>query len=225
MSWQQTFSLVMRSNITALREKLEDPERMLHQLIIDMEEEHERVRASVAGAIADELLLEKQAAAARADAQVWLERAGDALRRDDEETSRSALEEKSNYVARAESLEVEHAKQKKQTAELQRAVVDLADKLRQARQRQTLLVARMARADSQQKIHQALGRIESKSAYSQFQRLEDRVDRAEAMSQAYDRLDGKDAKAEELKRKFEADERKAKVEKELGELKARLGKG
>jgi len=48
-------TLVMRSSITALREKLEDPERMLHQLILDMDEELCKVRSSVAEAIADEV--------------------------------------------------------------------------------------------------------------------------------------------------------------------------
>ncbi len=52
MQWLDTFSLVIRSSITTLREKVQDPERMLHQLIVDMEEEMERVRESVAGALA-----------------------------------------------------------------------------------------------------------------------------------------------------------------------------
>ena len=51
MNWINNFSLVMRSSITTLREKFEDPERMLHQLIVDMDEELESVRESVAEAI------------------------------------------------------------------------------------------------------------------------------------------------------------------------------
>ena len=54
-TWIESFSLVMRSNVTALREKVEDPERLLHQLLIDMEEEQHRVREAVAAAIADEI--------------------------------------------------------------------------------------------------------------------------------------------------------------------------
>ena len=55
MGWFRNFSLVMRSSVTTLREKFENPERMINQLVIDMEEELERVRASVAEAIADEI--------------------------------------------------------------------------------------------------------------------------------------------------------------------------
>ena len=57
MSWLEQFTLVMRSNMTLLRERFEDPERMLHQLLIDMEEELENVRAGVAEALADEIQL------------------------------------------------------------------------------------------------------------------------------------------------------------------------
>ena len=60
MKWLESFTLVMKSSITTLRERIEDPERMLHQLICDMEEELYRVRESVAGAIADEILLKRK---------------------------------------------------------------------------------------------------------------------------------------------------------------------
>ena len=73
MAWLNSFTLIMRSNITTLREKFEDPERMLHQLIIDMDEELVSVRESVAGAIADEILLGKKAAQARDEAKQWME--------------------------------------------------------------------------------------------------------------------------------------------------------
>ena len=71
MGWLTQFSLVMRSNITTIREKFEDPERMLHQLLIDMEEELEKVRNSVAGAIADEIQLGKKVEQARSEAERW----------------------------------------------------------------------------------------------------------------------------------------------------------
>ena len=59
MKWLDSFTFVMKSSITTLREKIEDPERMLHQLICDMEEELVTVRESVAAAIADEIQLSK----------------------------------------------------------------------------------------------------------------------------------------------------------------------
>ena len=93
MQWLNQFTFVMKSSITALREKIEDPERMLHQLIIDMEEEQESVRRSVAEAIADEIQLGKQVDREREAAKEWLDRATKALKRGDETTSKAALEQ------------------------------------------------------------------------------------------------------------------------------------
>src|SRR5262245_36619274 len=125
MKWFDSFSLVMRSSITALREQVQDPERMIHQLVIDMEEEQARVRASGAGAIADEVLLRKKVEAAREESKQWMDRASSALRRGDESASKAALEQRILAEQRADSLDAEFAKQKDQTAKLQQSVRDL----------------------------------------------------------------------------------------------------
>lgn len=222
MKWLSNFTFFMRSNVTALRESFENPERMVHQLIIDMEEELVRIRASVAGAIADEILLRKRAAAARDETKQWMDRATQSLKRGDETNAKAALEHKVLAEKRAESLDEEHRKQKEQTAKLQSAVTELDDKIRQARQKQTLLLARLMRAESSRKIDAALNQATSRSAFAQFAKLEDRVNRAEAMDEAYDRLDGRDPDADALERQFEEQERKDQLERELMELKSRV---
>ena len=222
MRWVDTFSLVMRTSITTLWEKVQDPERMLHQLITDMEEELESVRASVAAAIADEIQLGKKVEQAREDASAWMTRAGSALERGDEQGSQAALEQKLLAEERLAHLEKEYQKQKEQTAKLQRSVRELDDKIRQARQKRTLLLARLARADSTTRITRALDKTAQQSAFSEFSRLEQRVERAEAMSEAYDRLEDRDPAAEELQRKFEESERKERLKREFEQLKARV---
>ncbi len=220
MKWLTNFSLTMRSNITTLCEKFEDPERMLHQLLIDMEHELEKVRASVAGAIADEILLGKSVKQADQEAQQWDERAATAIKRGDESSAKAALEQKIYARERVDDLTTEHDKQKEQTEKLRQSVCDLETKIRQARQRQTLLLARLTRSASANQINRALEQSTSRSAFAQFSRLEQRADRAEAMSEAYDRLDGKDPDA--LEQEFAEADRKEKSEDELEELKARV---
>ena len=78
------------------------------------------------------------------------------------------------------------------------------------------------RAESEQRIDRALKQTPSRSAFAQFSRLEHRVERAEAMSEAYDRLEGRDPTAEELARQFEEKERKEQTEKQFEELKRRV---
>lgn len=227
MKWINDFTLVMRSSVTSFWERVQDPERMLHQLLIDMEEESDRVRESVAGAIADEIQLGRDVEAARADADQWLERAKAALARGDETSAQAALERKAAATERLATLEREYTRQKEQTAKLHRAVRELEDKIRQARQKRTLLLARLAGAESTRRVNQALQRTSSgvsdRSAFAQFARLETRVEREEALGQAYARLDDRDPAAEELERQFQHAERKERLEREMQDLKARLG--
>ncbi len=222
MGWLNQFTFIMRSSITTIREKIEDPERMLHQLILDMDEELAQVRHSVAGAIADEIQLKRKVDATHKEVDDWLQRATEALKRGDETKSKAALQQKVDADRRLTELSEQHAKQKEQTEKLRRAVCDLEDKIRQARQRRTLLLARLSTADSSKRINNALGIAESSSAFAQFNRLEQRVDRAEALSEAYDRLDDRDPDAEELERQFEAADREEQIRREFKELQNRV---
>ena len=220
MKWLNQFSLVMRSSVTTLREKIEDPQRMLHQLIVDMEEELDRVRGSVAEAVADEIQLRKRCQRENQEADTWMQRASAAMQRGDESAAKAALEQKLAAAKRAERYDEDHVKQKSAVEGLQASVRDLEDKIRQAKQKKTLLTARITRASSTQKINQTMESAHAKSAFAQFNRLEEKVDREEAMSEAWDRMQGKDPDAAELARKFEKEEREKQLEDELSRLKA-----
>lgn len=221
MKWLTQFSLVMRSSITSLRDKLEDPERMLHQLIVDMEEELERVRTSVAEAVADEIQMRNRSEREAAEAAKWMDRATQAMNRRDEKSARASLDQKLSADERAKRYANDFARQQMEVEKLQEAVRDLEEKIRQARQKKTLLMARMVRAASSQKINAAMERSSSQSALAQFSRLEARVDRQEAMAEAWDRLDGVDVEADNLKRRFEQQERDEQLNAALASLRAR----
>ena len=222
MSWLTTFSLVIRSNINALLENFENPERVLNQLIIDMEEELVRVRANVAGVIADEIQLGRQVDKARAEAEQWHQRATKALERKDELSAKSALEQKVLANQRADSLEREYLKHKDETAKLHRAIRDLEGKIRQAGHKRNLLAARLARVESAKTVNSVLNRMDESSALAQFNRLEQRVERAEAMEEAHARLDDRDPKVLDLEQQFADQEHRDRLLKEFEELKRRV---
>ncbi|MCP4679780.1 MAG: PspA/IM30 family protein [Deltaproteobacteria bacterium] len=224
MSWIESFTMIMRSNITTLQEKLVNPEKMVHQLIIDMDEDLVRVRHAVSKAIADEILFRKRADKAVLDVERWQNRAQEALERGDEKTAKTALERKLLADEERVRLEAEYLNQKTETKKLQDSISDLEEKIRGAKKKQTLLLARLARAESGQRINEALNQTAGRSALSHFRVLEERVDRAEAMSEAYDRLDGFDPDEAEIERQFSEHERKAKLEAELQAMKERLSK-
>lgn len=223
MKWLNEFSLIMRSSVTTLREKVEDPERMLHQLLIDMEDELDQVRGSVADAIADEIGLRKRSERESASVATWRRRAAEAVERNDEAAAKTAIEKQLDAQARADAIEADHQRQRAAVETLQRGVTDLEDKIRQAKHKKTLLVARAAQASSTAKVNAALQRTHSQSAFAQFNRMEEKIDRQEAVIEAWDRLnrlhcDGHDAADDATERQFEADERRRDVEDELRRL-------
>ncbi len=148
MKWLSQFSLVMRSNITSLCEQVENPERMLHQLIIDMEEELATAKKSVAEAIADEIMMRKTVERESSEVALWGQRAEAALKRGDEVSAKSALEQRLTATKRVEQYTKEHAIQASEVLKLQDSIRMLQDKIRQAKQKKTLLTARLARASS-----------------------------------------------------------------------------
>ena len=218
MSWLEQFTLVMRSNMTLLRERFEDPERMLHQLLIDMEEELENVRAGVAEALADEIQLRQQVDAARKQAEQWLVRAKSAIERKDNIAAEAALDQKLRAAERADDLTKEYERQQQETRKLRDSVQGLEEKIRQARQRRSLLLARMTRAKSTRQINSALSKAEGRSAFAEFHRLESKVSREAALAEAYDRMDGRDPDAEELERQFAQLQRSEQLQRELSVL-------
>ncbi len=220
MKWLTQFSLVMRSSMTSLREKIEDPEQMLHQLIIDMEEELDRVRSSVAMAVADEIQMRNRSEREAAEAVKWMDRAAIAMNRNDETSARAALNQKLSADERAQRYASDYARQRGEVEKLQDAVRDLEGKILQARHKKTLLMARIVRAESSQRINAAMERSTSQSALAQFGRLEARVDREEALAEAWDRLDGVDVEADSLKRRFEQQEREEQLDAALASLRA-----
>lgn len=222
MKWLEQFTFVMRASLTTIRERVEDPERMLHQLLLDLEEELARVRGNVAEAIADEIQLGHRVERQRAEAQQWLARATEALKRGDDVRAQAALEQKVKVEERLVGLEQEYSTQQEQTAGLKQSVLEMEDRIRQAKQKQTLLLARLARAESSTVVTRALDQTDGAYALTQFARLEARVERAEALHIAHTQLSDRDLKGEALEREFLEAARREQVAREFAELKDRV---
>jgi ActR/RegA family two-component response regulator len=117
-----------------------------------------------------------------ADAELWGQRAEAAMKRGDEASARSALGQRISALKRVEQYTKEHAIQATEVQKLQDSIRTLQDKIRQAKQKKTLLTARLARASSTNKINAVIDRVDSQSAFAQFSRLEQRVSRKEAVT-------------------------------------------
>jgi len=175
---------VFKSNANAMVEKMEDPEKILNQTLLDMKDQLIKAKQQVAVAIADEKRLEKQYLSEEKKAKEWEDKARLALKAGNEELARKALAEKQSYGQNAAGYKAEWQKQKMMTDKLRQSLKQLSDKIDDAGRKKNLLVARAKRAKAQQDIQSTMSGMSDNSAFSAFDRMSERVEIAEAKADA-----------------------------------------
>jgi phage shock protein A len=131
-------------NVHTLLDWAEDPVRLLAQLIRAMEDELAAARMQAARAIAAERQLRRDLEQHQAAARAWQEQARFALSKNREDLARRALAQKINEDALAAALAPQHVSARELCAKAKECLRALETRLRQARQRQTLLLARQS---------------------------------------------------------------------------------
>ncbi|WKT82573.1 PspA/IM30 family protein [Thermosynechococcus sp. QKsg1] len=213
--------MVIRSNLNAIVSAAEDPEKILEQTIIDMNEDLVKLRQAVAQAIAAQKRLEQQYAQNLKDAQQWEERARLALSRGDEALALEALNRKKTAADTAAALKAQVDQMAVQVKTLKDNLTALESKISEAKTKKEMLKARVRAAKASEQIHQAVSKVGTSNAMAAFERMEDKVLQMEARSQAIAELSG-----DTLESKFQAlqsSANKQDVEFELLEMKRQMG--
>ncbi|MEN6296791.1 MAG: PspA/IM30 family protein [Rectinema sp.] len=181
---------VISSNINSLISKAEDPEKMLNQMIIDMNEQLIESKKSVAMAIADEKKLERDMIENRAKADEWEKKAMLAVRAGRDDLAKEALLRKQEFEGYATQLAQQWEAQKQSVEKLKDALRQLQSKIEEANRKKNILIARAKRAEAQQRINQTMSSLSgNKSAFETFERMERKVDEIEASAEATKELD------------------------------------
>ena len=150
---------VLKSNINALISKAEDPEKMLNQLIIDMNEQLLEAKKQVAMAIADEKKLERQTLENKGQAEDWEKKAMLAVKAGKDDLAKEALLRKQEYDGYASSFQKEYDSQHTAVEQLKDALRQLSGKIDEASRKKNLLIARAKRAEAQKQIQQTMGSL------------------------------------------------------------------
>jgi phage shock protein A len=214
MALLERVTTLIKANINDLVNKAEHPEKLLRQLLLDMENQFMQVKTQVAIAIADQHLLERKQRESL-DAQTdWLRKAELALSKGEEALARMALERSLTEETAAHNYAQQIDDQAHQVELLKTALHRLEQKMAETRTRTDLLVARHRRAKLAQRA--GAGALEELGNDMAFQRLSSGIEEAEA--NAAGQLAISEPSAE---RKFQELERADRVEKLLAELKAK----
>jgi phage shock protein A len=217
-------AMVLRSNLNALINQAEDPEKMLDQIIIDMRQQLLEAKREVAVAIADEKRLAAQVEAGRAQVREWDRRAELAVQRGEDDLAREALRRKAEQQQLAAGYQSQWEAQQTSTTSLKQALRALSEKIDEAARKKNLLVARQKRAEAQKHIHEVMTGLSDTSAFEAFDRMAERVDQIEAQAAATVEL-SQELSGETMEQRFRALEEPVDVEQELQALKARVQKG
>ncbi|HWP29669.1 MAG TPA: PspA/IM30 family protein [Chloroflexota bacterium] len=211
---------LIRANINDLLDRAEDPEKMIKQLLQDMENQLIQVKTQVAAAIADEQRLKERWQQNEQLAQEWQRKAELAVQKGQDDLAKEALRRRNTYQQTALGFKEQYEEQARQVEQLKDALEKLEAKIEEARTKKDLLIARSRRAAAERQIHETLAGIDTAGAMSGFERMEEKVRAQEARAKALAGLD-QDTLEERFKQLEEEDE----IEGQLRELKAKLGSG
>src|ERR1700749_5228407 len=159
MALLERVSALLRANVNDLIDKAEDPEKMLKQLVLDMENQLLQVKTQVAIAIADQHLLEKKAVEQRETAEGWRRKAELAVDKNEDELARLALERALSHDGMAEAFARQVNEQAGEADALRTTYNKLQQKLKETQAQCELLVAEHRRAKMVGKAHAAQEKV------------------------------------------------------------------
>lgn len=213
---------LIKSNLNDLISKSEDPEKMLNQVVIEMNNQLIEAKKQVASSIADEKRLAKQAEQEQANATEWERRAMMALRAGNEELAKEALNRKKEHDALAVTFKEQWEKQKASVEQLKRALRMLNDKIEEAKRKKNVLIARKKRAEAQKAIQETMSGLRDHSAFETFERMEGKIDQMEAEAEAAGEIQ-EEYSGDVLASQFKNLEKTAGAEEDLVALKRKMG--
>src|SRR5258708_1883985 len=215
MALMERVSTLIRANLNDLVDKAEDPEKMLKQVILDMENQMMQVKTQVAIAIADEHLLAKKQKENDARIAEWMGKAERAVEKEKDDGARAALDRVETFRRMGEAVEEQIGDQRVHAESLRTALRKLDTKLAEARHRSELLITQHRRSRAARKAAEAHLAIASDRHASMVERVRRGIAHGEAAGVASAMM------AESVEDRFDALERGDRIELLLTELKTR----
>jgi len=218
MALLERVSTLIRANLNDLIDKAEDPEKMIKQVILDMQNQLLQVKTQVAIALADQHLLEKKQKENEERAADWMRRAEKAVDKKEDDLARAALERSMSYRQMGESFQQQVADQKTEVENLKGALHKLEQKLAEAQTKSDLLLAQHRRSRAVTKASEAHMAMREHDHGAGFDRRKEKVVRASAVSQAKAERAG-----DSVEDRLAALEKEDELDRLLAELKAKRG--
>lgn len=216
MKLLQRVSALIRANISDLLDRAEDPEKMIKQLITDLNNQFIQVKTGVAQSLADLYLMEKRLAQAREEAESYRRKAEIAVDRGDDELARAALERHNAADDSAGEIARQVAEQTEEVEALKRALHQLETKIAEVTRQRDVLLARHRRAVTRETLARQRPKVRPEQLDDLVDSIYHYVDQAEATAHATVAVE-----RESVQRRLAALEDTSRIDAQLAEMKAR----
>jgi phage shock protein A len=218
MALLERVSTLVRANLNDLIDKAEEPEKMIKQVILDMQNQLLQVKTQVAIAIADQHLLEKKRKENADKVTEWMRKAELAVDKKEDDLARASLQRVESYRDLSENFTQQVSDQKAQVENLKSALRKLDQKLTEAEAKADVLMAQQRRARAVTKACDARMAMGDSSKAATFDRMKRKVAHSEAVSEAKSEIAGSD-----INDRLAALEKEDRIEQLLAELKQKRG--
>jgi len=218
MALLERVATLVRANLNDLIDKAEEPEKMIKQVILDMQNQLLQVKTQVAIAIADQHLLEKKQVENADKVAEWMRKAELAVDKKEDDLARASLLRVESYRELSENFTQQVADQRAQVENLKTALRQLGQKLAEAEAKADVLVAQQRRARAVGKASDARIASGDGSKAAAFDRMKRKVAHSEALSQAKSEI-----AADNIEDRLAALEKEDRIEQLLVELKSKRG--
>jgi phage shock protein A len=218
MGLLERVSTLIRANLNDMIDRAEDPEKLIKQVILDMDNQYLQVKTQVAVSIADQHMLEKKLRENEGAGREWMRKAELAVEKQQDDLARAALDRFQTSQKLALSYREQVDDQKLQVETLKNALIKLEQKLDEAKAKRDLFLARHRRGVALGKAARAQSAIDDNSRSAAFDRLQDRVNHTEAIASGEVELFNENA-GDRLARL----DRDSEIERLLTELKSKHG--
>jgi phage shock protein A len=218
MALLERVATLVRANLNDLIDKAEEPEKMIKQVILDMQNQLLQVKTQVAIAIADQHLLEKKQKENADKIAEWMRKAELAVDKKEDDLARASLLRVESYRELTENFAQQVNDQKAQVENLKAALRQLEQKLAEAEAKADVLIAQQRRARAISKASDARIASGDGSKAAAFNRMKRKVAHSEAVSQAKSEI-----AADNIEDRLAALEKQDRIEQLLAELKTKRG--
>lgn len=221
------FKDIMASNVNALLDRCEDPEKMVDQYLRNLENDLASVKAETASVMADEKSAKRKLDECQVEIGKMTDYATKAVEAGNDDDARQFLTKKADLTEKLAVLQKNYDLCSTNSAKMKEMHAKLEDDIATLRSKRDMLKAKVKVAETQKKISKlGSGADRAGSSISAFERMEEKInkmsDEADAMDELNASSDSDDI--DSLSKKYQATKSSSNVEDELAALKSSLGK-